>query len=48
MIQMKEEEKYPEKELEEMEATTLPDAEYKTLVKILRELQETVDELSEK
>lgn len=47
MIQMKEE-KYPEKELKEMEATMLPDAGCKTLIKMLRELRETMDELNER
>ena len=38
---MKEEEKLPEKELDEMEARKLPDTEFKTMVtRMLKELSE--------
>ena len=41
MVQMKEQIKTPEKELDEMEIANLSDAEFKTLViKILKELIE--------
>ena len=41
MSQMKEQDKIPEKELNEMEANNLADAEFKTLViRMLKELNE--------
>ena len=41
MPQMKEQEKSPEKELNEMEANKLPDTEFKTMViRMLKELLE--------
>ena len=43
--QMKEQEKSPDKELNEMEASNLPDAEFKTLVlRMFKELSETFNE----
>ena len=48
MAQMQEQNKTPEKELNEMEASNLSDAEFKTLViRMLNELRRRVDELSE-
>ena len=48
MAQMKEQIKTPEKELNKMEASNLPDAEFKTLViRMLNELKGRVDELGE-
>ena len=45
---MKKQDKTPEKELNQMKASKLPDAEFKTLViRMLNELRERVDELSE-
>ena len=48
MSQMKEQDKTPEKELNKMETSNLPDAEFKTLViKMLSELRGKSEELSE-
>ena len=48
MSQMKEQEKTPENELNEMKAMNLPDTEFKTLViKMLNELLGSVDKLTE-
>ncbi|XP_036194101.1 mediator of RNA polymerase II transcription subunit 25-like [Myotis myotis] len=48
MSQRKEQNKTPEKELSKMETSSLPDAEFKTLViRVLSELKETVVELRE-
>ena len=45
---MKEQEKSLPKELNEIEASDLPDTEFKTLVKrVLKEFGERIDELSE-
>ena len=47
MAQMKEQDKTPQKELNKMETSNPPGAEFKTLVrKILYELRGRVDELS--
>ena len=47
MSQMKDQTKSPEKELNEMETSNLPDVEFKTLVvRILNELRGKVDELT--
>ena len=46
MSQMKEQDKTPEKELNKMETSNLPDAEFKTLViRMLNELRRRVNEL---
>ena len=43
---MKEQEKTPERKLNEMEASRLPDTEFKTMViRILRELSETFNSI---
>ena len=48
MSQMKEQRKSPEKELNEMEARSPPDTEFKTLViRMLKELRRRMDDLSE-
>ena len=48
MPQIQKQEKSPEKKLNAMEATKLPDAEFKTMViKILMELRERMEESSE-
>ena len=48
MLQMKEQNKTPEKELNKMKTSNLPDAEFKTLViKMLSELRGKSEELSE-
>ena len=48
MSQRKEQDKTPEKELNEMEASNLPDAEFKTLViRMLNELKGRLEELGE-
>ena len=48
MPQMKEQEKSPEKELNEMEATEIPDVEFKTMViRMLKNLKGRMDDLSE-
>ena len=48
MPQIKEQNKTPEKELNKMETSKLPDAEFKTLiVRMLSELRGRADELSE-
>ena len=48
MPQIQKQEKSPEKNLNAMEATKLPDAEFKTMViKILMELRERMEESSE-
>ena len=48
MSQVKEQNKAPEKELNKMEMSNLPDAEFKMLIIwMLNELRERVDELSE-
>ena len=48
MAQVKEQNKTPEKELNKMEISNLPDAESKTLViRMLNELRGRVDELRE-
>ena len=48
MPQMKEQEKSPEKELNEMEATEIPDVEFKTMViRMLKDHRERMDDLSE-
>ena len=48
MSQRKEQDKTPEKELNEMEASSLPDAEFKTLViRMLNELKGRLEELGE-
>ena len=45
---MKEQNKAPEKELNKMETSNLPDVEFRTLIiRILNELRERVGELSE-
>ena len=46
MAQMKEQNKFPEKELNKMETSNLLDAEFKTLViKMLNELSENLNSL---
>ena len=48
MPKMKEQEKFSEKELNEMEATKMPDAECKTMViMMLKDLRGGMDKLSE-
>ena len=48
MPQMKEQKKSPKKQLNEMEASSLPDTEFKTVVmRVLKELRARVDELRE-
>ena len=48
MPQMKDQEKSPGKELNKLEATKIPDAEFKTMViKMLKDLRGTIDNLSE-
>ena len=48
MSQMKEQNRTPEKELNNIDTSNLLDAEFKTLVKrMLNELRERIDELSE-
>ena len=48
MPQLKEQNKTPEKELNKMETSNIPDSEFKTLViKMLNELRRRVGELSE-
>ena len=48
MPQMKEQEKFPEKELNEMEASNLPDIEFKTMIiRMLKEPRERMGELRE-
>ena len=48
MSQIKEQEKTPEKELNDIEARNLPDTEFKTLVtRMLKELRGRIDKLSE-
>ena len=48
MPQMKEQKKSPEKELNEMEATKIPDSEFTTVViRMLQNLRERMDNLSE-
>ena len=48
MPQMKEEKKCPERELNEMKTTKIPDAEFKTMVmRIFKDLRRRMDELSE-
>ena len=45
---MKKQKKSPEKELNEMEAIKIPDAEFKTMVmRILKDLRVRMDDLSE-
>ena len=46
MAQMKENKKTPEKELNKMETSNLPDTEFKTLViRVLGELSETISSI---
>ena len=46
MVQMKEQIKTPEKELNEMEVSNLPDTEFKTLViRMLKELSEDLNSI---
>ena len=46
MAQMKEQNKSPEKELNKMEASNVPDAEFKTLViRMLKELSENLNSI---
>ena len=46
MAQMKEQIKIPEKELNKMEISNLPDAEFKTLViRVLKELSENLNSI---
>ena len=46
MPQIKEQEKSPEKELNEMEESKLPDTEFKTMViRMLKELRGRMDEI---
>ena len=45
---MKKQEKYPEKELNEMEATKIPDIELKLMViRMLQDIRRRMDDLSE-
>ena len=47
MHQMKEQKKFREKELNEMKATKIPDAEFKTMViRMLKEIKGKMDKLS--
>ena len=49
MFQTKEQDKTPEEELSEVERSNLPDKEFKVMmVKMLKELERTLDEQSEK
>ena len=49
MTQMKEQIKIPEKELNKMEISNLPDAEFKTLViRVLKELSEDLSSIKKK
>ena len=49
MAQMKEQIKIPEKELNKMEISNLPDAEFKTLViRVLKELSEDLSSIKKK
>ena len=46
MSQMKEQEKYPERELNKMETRKLPDTEFKTMViRMLKELNENFNSM---
>ena len=48
MSQMKEQTKTPDKELNKLETSSLPDAEFKTwFIRMLNELKGRIDELSE-
>ena len=49
MSHMKEQNKAPEKELNKMETSNVPDAEFKTLIiRMLSDLKGRIEELSEK
>ena len=48
MLQMKEQKKSPEKELSEMEATNIPDAEFKRMItRMFKDLRGRMDDLSD-